>query len=380
MKIFSSVHIDISGSLKGLKAAVYEALENGAKGLFVFLGSRHEFDIQALVPLFASLPVPAYAGVFPGIIYDVHHYDKGVLVCGFTMPLSARIIQDLVRPGIEITNQLADWLTDAPAAGAVVMIDGQSPGVDNVVSCIHDCLGPDARVMGGGTGYLDFSHRPTIITAEGCYKNACLIAGLPVPLAFGVRHGWESVAGPFLVTRSKDKLIQSINYEPAFPFYEAAVRECCPGPVDFTDFFNMAKSYPLGLAQLDNEFLVRDPLQRRGNAIECAGSVPQNALIYILNSHPEKLIRSAAKAANGLMKKLPPINESRKPYYTFVVDCISRRLFLGEEYGRELKEIKNELPVQMKIAGVLTLGEIASSPQGVIRFLNKTTVIGGIGC
>lgn len=380
MKIFSSVHLDTTGTLPGLGKAIDSALENDAKHLLILLGSEHEFDIKALPALIASLPISAYAAVFPGIIYDVAHYHKGALVCGFAAALPSVLLEDITRPDIELNRNITQWLDRCTTAGAIVIIDGQSRGIDNVVSCIHDRLGPIPTVMGGGTGYFDFFHRPAIISANGCYENACLIIGLPTRLAFGVRHGWESIAGPFLVTHSKDNLIFKINYEPAFPFYETVIREYCGSPVDFTDFLNTAKGYPLGMAQLDNEYLVRDPIQRHGDAIECAGSVPQNTLIYILNSRPDKLVESATKAAEELKEKLVPVADNREHYYTFTIDCISRKLFLGDEYHKELRGVKKGLSDKMTNIGVLTLGEIASSSQGVIRFLNKTTVIGAIGC
>ncbi|NDY74631.1 hypothetical protein DO021_22405 [Desulfobacter hydrogenophilus] len=379
MKIFSSVHVETTGLLSELHRMIDLALENGAKYLLVFLGSEHEFDIEELPPLFASLPIPACAGVFPGIIHDEMHYHKGALVCGFTTPLFSTILKEIARPNIEITNEIKQWLDGKVPAGAIVLIDGQSKGIDNVITCIYDCLGPAISVLGGGAGYLDFSHRPCLITAQGCYENACFIISLPVPLALGVRHGWESIAGPFLVTSAKDNLIQSINYEPAFPFYEGIIREYCSEPIDFTNFLEITKCYPLGMVQLDNEYLVRDPIQRHGTAIECAGSVPQNTLIYILNSQPDILIQSAAKAAKELRTQLSSVYEKQEGYYTFTIDCISRQLFLGDQYCKELAGIKKELPNQLPPIGALTLGEIASSSQGVIRFLNKTTVIGGLG-
>ena len=379
MKIFSSVHVDKTGSLPGLQGAIDSALENGAKCLLIFLCSEHTFDIEELPPLFSSLPVPICAGVFPGIIHDFDYSRQGALVCGFIAPLFPTVIEDIDRQRSDIKLKMKKCLNGNTPAGAIVFIDGQSKGIDNLVSCIYNCLGPTPIVVGGGAGYLDFSHRPCIITAEGCYKNAGVIISLPAPLVLGVRHGWENVAGPFLVTHASDNVIHSINYEPAFPFYKEIIEEHYGESVDFTTFLDVAKSYPLGMAQLNKEFLVRDPLRRNGDYIECAGSVPQNTMIYLLHSEPDKLIQSAALASKELRAKLSPVYEAGEGYYTFTIDCISRELFLGEEYGKELEAIKKELPDKTQTVGVLSLGEIASSSQGTIRFLNKSTVVGGVG-
>jgi len=378
MKFFSSVHLDKTGTLKGLQKSIDVALENGAKSLLIFVSSEHEFDLDELPPLFSSLPIPAYAGVFPGVIHDFRHYNKGALVCGIAVPLISTVIEEITRPYIEINKEIEQWLNGSEPAGAFVFIDGQGKGIDNLVSCLYDCLGPTPTVLGGGAGYLDFVHRTCIITAEKCYKNSALITNIPASFTLQVRHGWEDIAGPFLVTGAKDNVLQSINFEPALSFYKEIIRENCKEPVNFDNFMEVSKSYPLGMAQLDNEFLVRDPIQIHGESIECAGSIPDNSMVYILNSQPEKLIQSARKAAKDLRANLSSVYENDEGYYTFTIDCISRQLFLGEDYPKELEAIKDELPDNTSTIGILSIGEIASSSQGVIRFLNKTTLIGGI--
>lgn len=377
MKIFSSVHLDKTGTLTGLKKTIDAALEHGATSLLLFINSGHTFDLNELPPLLSSLPVPAYAGVFPGIIHQFKHYSKGSLVCGITAPLQATIIEEITRPYGAINQEIEQWLTHTKPAGAIVLIDGQGKGIDNFVSCLYDCLGPKPTVLGGGAGYLDFIHRPCLITAEKCYKNAALIISTPASFTLEVRHGWEEIAGPFLVTEAKDNRLESINFEPALSFYKEIIRQNSIGPVNFNNFIEVSQSYPLGMAQLNNEFLVRDPIQVHGESIECAGSIPVNSMIYILNSQPEKLIKSARKAARNLRANLSPVYGKEEGYYTFTIDCISRQLFLGADYARELEAIKDELPEKTSTIGILSIGEIASSSQGVIRFLNKTTLIGG---
>jgi hypothetical protein len=55
-----------------------------------------------------------------------------------------------------------------------------------------------------------------------------------------------------------------------------------------------------------------------------------------------------------------------------VIDCISRSLFLGTDFQRELAAIDDGLPM----VGALTLGEIANSGRDFLEFYNKTAVVG----
>jgi len=58
-----------------------------------------------------------------------------------------------------------------------------------------------------------------------------------------------------------------------------------------------------------------------------------------------------------------------------IFDCISRVLYLEDNFHRELNEVCTQLPIGSHLVGALTLGEIASSLHGGIQFLNKTAVI-----
>ena len=66
--------------------------------------------------------------------------------------------------------------------------------------------------------------------------------------------------------------------------------------------------------------------------------------------------------------------------HTFIIDCISRTLFLEEEFPKELIAISEAMPESNEKEtipqGVLSLGEISSSEKGYLEFYNKTLVIG----
>jgi hypothetical protein len=379
MKFLSSVHCDTSGTLAGIKSAVDATIADGANSLMVLLCSRFEFELTQLAELFACLPVTAIGGVVPGIIEGGAHHHRGALVMGFNEHIFATVIRDIDRPGAEIAEELTQWLGGRLPAGVAVVIDSRSPGVDSFVSTLYDRLGPRPTVIGAGMGYLDFSTAPCLITASGLFNNAAMVFGLQAPLVSGVSHGWTSFAGPFLVTESQGNLIHSINYQPAFSFYRNVLQEQLQQEIDFGDFFAVAKSYPFGMAQLDNEFLVRDPFRRDGESIECAGSIPRNTMINILRADPAQLIESSARSARSLRPRLHGEFEHNANYHIFIIDCISKELYLDREYPQSLAAIRAELPNHTPTSGVLSFGEIASSSQGVIHFLNKTTVITGIG-
>jgi hypothetical protein len=62
-----------------------------------------------------------------------------------------------------------------------------------------------------------------------------------------------------------------------------------------------------------------------------------------------------------------------------MVDCISRVLYLDNDFSNELNTVKKQLKLKQEsldLEGVLSLGEISSMEGGFLEFLNKTIVVG----
>jgi hypothetical protein len=379
MSVFSSVHIDLKGTREGLQTGIEQALAQGAQGLLLLLCADNPMDVERLPADFTDLSISVVGAVFPGIIVGANHYRRGSIVCGLRARHSLCLIQELQRPLEMIERDLEQCLSRGATTGAVVITDAPYENIDNFVACLHDRLGPEISVIGGGAGDLSASKRPCLITKDGLFGNAAIIVNLSVTFASSIRHGWKQVAGPFLVTHAERNMLYSLNYQPAMTLYRETLRRFAGVTFADEDFVRVSRAFPFGMEQLDDEFLVRDLLSQHGEAIECVGRIPTNAMIYILHAEQRELIRAAADAAKALSRQLSPRYDSDGGLFVFVIDCISRALYLDDAFSQELISIQQALPQQAKMIGVLSLGEIANSSQGTIHFLNKTTVIGGIG-
>ena len=65
-----------------------------------------------------------------------------------------------------------------------------------------------------------------------------------------------------------------------------------------------------------------------------------------------------------------------KNHSVILFDCISRAIYLGDDFADELKEIKRNIKPNKNLFGALTLGEIANNGNEYIIFYNKSCVIG----
>jgi len=157
--------------------------------------------------------------------------------------------------------------------------------------------------------------------------------------------------------------------------YKAEIEKDSDQPITTDNFFDIAKAYPFGIFREHGEDIVRDPISvgDQGELI-CVGEVPENTVLYILKGENAALIDSAQSAMLESVK-----NAKEQIEHTLVVDCISRALFLEEEFPRELKQLSHGSVDQNTEAvpqGVLSLGEISSYGGGVLEFYNKTLVVG----
>jgi hypothetical protein len=141
------------------------------------------------------------------------------------------------------------------------------------------------------------------------------------------------------------------------------------------DFFNIAKAYPFGIYSEGGEDIVRESIaaNEKGQLV-CVGEVPENAMLSILKGTKSSLIQAAGQATEACRHP-----DGRKIRCCLVIDCISRVLFLKDDFTEELATVQtgiSSISTDIIPEGILTLGEIASYGAGIPEFLNKSIVVG----
>lgn len=376
-KLFSNIYLETTGSQEALTQAMDMAIDNGAQSLFV-LGCEADSLCPASFDVYLkSLAVPVFGGIFPRIVYRKEYFSRGTLVCSLSQAVDVATFTSLSRPQTdfnEVIDRCSPWMEGINAF--LILLDGLSKGIDPFIEQLYSALGSDKSVVGAGAGSLELVQKPCLISNEGLLKDAAQVVGLPASLSLGVRHGWKQVAGPFLVTDSQENFIRTLNYRPAFQVYRENVEALCGESFSEKAFFDIAKTFPFGMEILDDEVLIRDPIQVDGDVLVCVGKVPRHTMLYLMQGHSETLIGASAEAAQSTQRALDC--GARGGCETLLFDCISRILFLGSRFDEELAGVYEALPDKSELIGALSLGEIASTTTGRIRFFNKTTVVGAI--
>lgn len=338
-------------------------------GIFVLATDACNLDYNYFSEL-VKKKIQIFGGVFPQIILGNEYYEKAILIVGIEELPKIQIIKDISQENIEIEDLLdPNILTDGNKT-MMVFIDAFSSRINYFIESLFNVYGIEINIIGGGAGSLDMTQKPCVITPEGLLKDAAVLISLMTDSGIGVNHGWEQIAGPFKVSKAEKNVLHMLDNKTAFQVYKEVVELDSNRKFTDNNFFNISKAYPFGISRFDSEHIVRDPIiVNEDGSLICVGELDQNSFVYILKGDPKKLIEAASLAYKQAANNIPEHNENS---CVFFIDCISRVLFLEDQFEEELAVVNK---TDMPLFGALTLGEIANNGNSILEFYNKTAVV-----
>lgn len=344
-------HISNPEDLSAISGSIFILLAESDQELFISeLNNRTE----------------AFCGaVFPALIADGKRTMNGALIAKLSADSEKVLVTDLLEPRAEDLEKLSSRST------IYCFVDAFSTALERFLDNTYEKLDDGVRMIGGGAGKLTLKQEPVVFDNTGIYANAAILIGTSSQIGLGVGHGWKKVDGPFLVTGSSGRSLQSLDYESAKDFYSDLVQQQSGTDPRTANFFDTAKSYPIGVITEDEEMVVRDPIAIDGNSISLVGDIHEYAVTHLLYGDTPSLLEAARSVSKMALSELG----NRTPKSAFVVDCISRSIFLDADFQKELDAISAEVAPSVTMMGALTLGEIASKDDRFIRFHNKTCVV-----
>jgi hypothetical protein len=330
---------------------------------------------------------PLIGGCNSGIIVSQGAFRSGVAVLTLRsdeIKVATNIAPDFSRNPAKEGRALVRGLRAQPKGMprnenelllALLAQQGEGEALTTMVEAMGDELGPLCRLAGGAI--LDDSGRVTRSTfLDGeAYEGVSVAALLSTPGPVGVRgrHGYKPLGGPLVVTRAKGNIIYELGGRPAFQAYI----EQFPDYPELTleNFNRFALDHPLGIPQIGREYIIRDPWTRPDGSLECAGSIPENAVVRIMEGNRKTLIQSAREAAMEARYLL----KGQRPLLALVFSCISRLNYLGEAAQDEVAVIREVVGAETPLIGIFSFGEVGAQSDGPPTLHNKTMVVGIIG-
>jgi len=326
--------------------------------------------VPALPRLRERLHGHAVSGaVVPYLIADRRTLASGIACLALPRDDAFAVVLPMTADSTAIQHALAG----RDFTSLLLFADGLSRHLDDFAGALD---GPvrGRTVLGTGVGSKDFTPGPVVFDTAGIRADAALLVGTGLRLRAGARHGWESIHGPLVVTRAEGNVLHELNGEPAFGVYRRILAEQEGVGIRADNFLAVAKSYPFGIATFKgSEIVVRDPIRPNPDgSLTIVSSVRRLDALYIMKGVRQQLLDSSRAlsrdtfAGGGFSQ-------------AFLFDCISRVLFLEDDFARELDGVCDGAgDPGPRIFGVTSIGEITNAGHSGVKVLNKTTLLGAV--
>jgi hypothetical protein len=339
-----------------------------AKSFFLFAAANNQADdIEALQQLVLNCAKPIIGGVFPEIIADGERYNEGYCLVPLYFDLEVRYYSALESVGEYVERLESDILELVEKAETVFCFaDALWRFKEDFINSLYDGFGPFVNYLGGGAGNLQFESRPCLFSNNGIAFNGAVIGVAKMESVVGVAHGWKPISDAIKVTEAKANTVKRLNDEIAFDLYKKQIQGHKGVELTEKAFFDVAKSYPFGMVRLDSEMIIRDPISSTNGQLEIVDKIPKGVYVRIMYGDIESLLKEGSQKA---LKSV--IDATKVDHQKFCVDCISRVLYMQDDFSKELKIINTN----SNAFGVLSLGEFANPNKTRLQIFNKTCVL-----
>lgn len=345
-----------------LKTYIDEVKLKPNEQFMILTGEKSSPYIDELINDLNSRNIKFFGGIYPRLLVGNLCLAEGFVVEKFEPIYSSIVLPYLMRFKLapsEIEN-----------CTALMLVDGLTDRMRELTDTVYSKLGNNVKYIGGGAGFYDLKHRPCIYDNNGFHEDALYVCILKSNTELAVKHGWQKLDGPYVVTESKDNTLSALDGYNAFDVYRDVIEDAERITLYKEEFFLYAKDHPFGIIEKgQTDLVVRDPIALKdNNDIVCVADVPKDSDLYVLKGNIDTLLSSSLEIAKYCAAKAPD------KYLPLLFDCISRAMFMEGRFNEELANIQNKL--NYEVEGALSIGEIASGNNGKIIIHNKSTILG----
>jgi hypothetical protein len=274
--------------------------------------------------------------------------------------------------GAEVA-EVAEPLDD-PYRVLMLITDGQIRDQEAILRGAYGVLGAEVPLFGGASadgwrmtgGYL-FGDERVLTDAV-----VAVAIGSEAPLSVAVRHGWDKVGKPMIVTSAGDGRVYTLDDRPALDVYLDRLGAPPEAYTDEEAFKQFALPRPLGVQRRSGVEArnLSTEVDLVGRSIGGGSAIDHGGLTWAMSGDEESILTATDAACHAAVEGL----EGQAPVGMLTFSCAALRAVLGEEgikrEGARLEKWADGVPY----AGFYTYGEIART-RGIDGFHNQTLAI-----
>lgn len=294
------------------------------------------------------------------------------------MRFTASVARDLSDDRSDAARQLVSAFggLDSPEfrhRTALIFVDALAGHAEDLVDQLTLATGGMYQFVGGGAGDNGKFKQTHVFMGTKAYSNAAVALEIlsNKPIGIGARHGWRTSSAPLRVTESVEACVVSLNVAPAveaFDDHAAATNQ----HFDHDDPLPFFLHNVVGVAT-DAGHKLRVPLGiASGGGVMFAAEVPVGATTHVMSIGTASAAEAAGAATRDAIEQVT--HDGFRPKAALFFDCVATRLRLGNEFGKELDAVANELQT-VPFAGFNSYGQIVRAAGQFNGFHNCTAVV-----
>jgi hypothetical protein len=256
----------------------------------------------------------------------------------------------------------------------MLFTDGQIRDQEAILRGAYGVLGASVPLFGGAAadgwrmtgGYLFGAGR--VLTDA----VVAVAIGSEAPLSVAVRHGWDKVGEPMVVTGAGDGRVYTLDDRPALDVY---LDRLGAPPAAYTDeeaFKQFALPRPLGVQRRSGVEArnLSTEVDLVGRSIGGGSAIDHGGLTWAMTGNEDSILTATDEACHAAVDGL----DGRAPIGMLTFSCAALRAVLGEDGIRREVARLAKWADGVPYAGFYTYGEIART-RGIDGFHNQTLAI-----
>jgi hypothetical protein len=365
--------------------AASEALEGrDAKLLIVFCSDS--YDLEQLLDGVGEVAggAPLVGCSTAGEIASSGPYEASIVVTalggeGFsvTTAMAGDASSDMRAAGTKVAETLSR-VEDREHKVLLLLSDGLAGDQQELIRGAYGVLGADVSLVGGCAGD-DLKMKSTAQFFNGSVLTNSLVGAAissVAPLGIGVRHGWQPVGDPMMVTSSGNNRVYTLDDQPALDVYLERLKAPEEARQEGSAFTRFAMTHPLGLKRRAGETQVRliADADFEDRSLGSIAEVPQGGIVWLMHGDDKSVLEATSAACVDALEGL----EGRDALGLIAFDCVARRGVLDDSGLRQEVDRIVQHAKGAPVAGFYSYGEIART-SGVSGFHNQTLVVLAVG-